>query len=167
MDEIPEKIPELYFDVIARLVPGAVILGIYTIHDNKLSEGLGTLFFGIVFSYALGYLLEISSATLIDFHFLNRFLPGRFDTGRSKLASNAQLWEHCNKKNGTERVIFLKMLAEQALFRSLSVASCVALVFPPDCVARMRWPAAVTLVASINAYYWTSRFLSNRLSAPQ
>ncbi|MFA6546909.1 MAG: hypothetical protein WCS99_21005 [Limisphaerales bacterium] len=180
MDEIPEKIPELQFDVIARLVPGAAVLGIYTIHDNKLSEGLGTLFFGIVFSYLLGYLLELTSATLIEYHFLNSFLIKRFNADpsklasaglrwayRSKLASDGQLWEHCHKKTGPERHVFLKMLAERALFRSLALASCVALAFPPDCVAGMWWPAACILVVSLNAYYWTSRFLSNRLPKPQ
>ena len=49
-------IPEIYYDIIARVVPGALILGTYYGWQDLDLNKLGV---GLIFSYMLGLVLDV------------------------------------------------------------------------------------------------------------
>src|SRR5882757_5259341 len=70
--ELKYDIPELQYDVIARIIPGTAIVAIYTLKiDHHALEGFSGISLGLVFGYIVGFLLELTSLRVIDFSFLS------------------------------------------------------------------------------------------------
>ena len=62
-------IPQIYFDVIARIIPGAISIGLYEF--NYISQSLTTFGFAILCSYFIGMILHIFSIKIYALIFPN------------------------------------------------------------------------------------------------
>src|SRR3954451_13925107 len=60
------KIPEWHFDLIARVIPGMCLIGIYLIDNAELFRSFATVIFGLVFAYVLGFCIEGLAEIVID-----------------------------------------------------------------------------------------------------
>src|SRR6266478_964898 len=135
-------VPEIYYDIIARIVPGALILIAYKWKDIDKGLGAGMLTVGLLFSYILGLVLNLFAA---------RFWDCIYFKWRNKLWKNAKerktdgdLWLWIRSLPIIDRNLYTKMMAEKTLFSSLSFGSlCMCFVPPSEFVMYIgRWYSA-------------------------
>ena len=189
MKSIVDQIPDIQYDSIARIVPGVVLLTAYTAHNSNLWGSASYIAAGLILSYVVGFMLELFSATVVDWKFINIVLaiaesPNtesaatvpqkstnkvvQFIATRCQnigLVSEARLWGSLRDGTIVKKQLLLKMLAERAMFRSLMIASLVALVIPPKLTVgsvHRAWILGVLLM-SMNSFYWVWRFMSEGL----
>ena len=153
-------IPEIYYDIIARIVPGALILVAYRWKDIDRGFDAGMLTVGLLFSYILGLVLSLLAARLWDCTYLK---------WRSKLWKNAKerktdgdLWLWIRSLPLVDRNLYTKMMAEKTLFCSLSVGSFLMCFVPPSefVVHIGRWYSA-GLFAIVSAIFSACMFCEN------
>jgi hypothetical protein len=121
MDKLSELIPEFYYDLIARVTPGAVLCATlaWSVHQrvpiDKLDPVIG-LPLALLVSYLAGFLLDsVSAMTLgrIAGHIFEK-LGTRFPVWR------IDVWKHINEATAnSDRAKLTKMMAERAMARSL------------------------------------------------
>ncbi len=66
MNSFVEQIPDIQYDTIARIVPGVVLLTAYSAHNPQLWGSTGYVAAGLFLSYVVGFMLELFSATVVD-----------------------------------------------------------------------------------------------------
>lgn len=109
---------------------------------------------------------EGGSATTVPKESTNRFV--QFITARwlsNGLVSEGYLWSSLRDGTIANKRLLMKMLAERAMFRSLMIASLVALAIPPKLTVgsvHRAWILGVLLM-SMNGFYWVWRFMSEGL----
>lgn len=138
-----EKIPNFYFDLIARIVPGGLFLALIfrskvaILKDpsfSSLSQAVIVTFVGLVSAYIVGYLLE-TCASSIDWVYERFVIPWlKKEPIRSRLKvfvyenflPSRELWTYyaarrkkLAKEEATEHFFDLKEMAERILFRTL------------------------------------------------
>ena len=62
-------IPEIYYDLIARIVPGTIALGVYGWGEINKGFDLGKLSLGLIFSYMTGLMLNLLAEQFWHFIF--------------------------------------------------------------------------------------------------
>jgi hypothetical protein len=126
-------IPEIYYDIIARVVPGALILGTYYgWQDFDLSK----LGIGLIFFYMLGLVLDVVERPFWRFWF---WLWSKLCKKAKKCETNDQLLEGIRHLPPIDRTLYTKMMAEKTLFSSLSIGALVMCLAPPnECVVHIR-----------------------------
>ena len=123
-------IPEIYYDIIARVVPGALILGTYC--RWKGLDDLNKLGIGLIFSYMLGLVLDVLEGPYSRFWlWLCRKL-----WKHTQRKTNDQLWKWIRDRPLIDRTLYTKMMAEKILFSSLSMGTLLMCIVPPSEGAR-------------------------------
>ena len=147
-DSLFSEIPELTWDIIARLVPGGVALAVYLAHDLTSLTGLGGLACSLAFAYAIGYGVDLLGAAIIDYRILNHLIPIIRRCFRSEHRckylvncvplSEAELFRRRTRlKEDRDKRYALKLIAERAFFRSMVVVSLFMYFLPPMFVQTM------------------------------
>jgi hypothetical protein len=156
-----ENIPEVYFDIIARLVPGAVVIGLYLMHDHKSIDGLGEAFFGLVFSYALGLFLETISGLVIENYVWQPLLKKLNQNGKLlQICKTHLFWKTIRANSEVPNTIKKKVLAERYLFRSLLFAAFLMLIVPPKILCGNRWAIVLAIPVLAYGFYAKTKTLS-------
>lgn len=130
MDKLGELIPNLFYDLIARICPGSLFSAVLLLDPrsqaltlNQLQPAILTLLFFII-SYVVGFLLDICSESIS--YGLNIAISKSFYRYANKDVWALDVWEVMTKHGYHEDssyVLFLrKCIAELALFRSLCLA---------------------------------------------
>lgn len=121
------SVPEIYFDIIARIIPGALIFGLFGL--KKLSEKFGAgsdLIILFIASYLTGIVLGILAGIFwgaVLWIYDRIYEGGKFE----KLHDDGKLWLWIRKLPANERNRFTKMMAELNLFCSLSFGALLML----------------------------------------
>ena len=131
--EIPSSVPEIYFDIIARVVPGAIAIGLYSFGPNLHEFNTPTIgFVALICSYFLGMILHIVSDRLWDWGFYSWQPSAAECCSFFHLYKDADLWRWIRLSLGpTDRNVFTKMMAEKAMFRSTSLIAIASAFYPP------------------------------------
>lgn len=153
-------IPEIYYDLIARVVPGALILVAYGWKDIDKGFNAGMLTVGLIFSYILGLVLSLGAALLWDCTYLK--WRSKFWQNARERKTDGDLWLWIRSLRLVDRNLYTKMMAEKTLFCSLSVGSLLmCFAPPPECVVHIgRWYSA-GLLASCSVIFSMCMFRVN------
>lgn len=168
MNDEVEKIPELFYDVIARIVPGMSVLGLYAIHDAQRFQTIGSVLFGLVFGYLLGHCLELISGLFVDRFLWHPFL--RIMQRRGKLMEiwpQDRLWAWIKEPSSKQYALRLKWMAERVVFRSLVFAAMVMLVWPPEVLDSHYWVIVAVLPILVYSLFRRTQNISNLAIASQ
>jgi hypothetical protein len=122
-------IPEIYYDVIARIVPGALVLGVYRWEDIAKGFNAGTLSVGLIFSYMAGLMLNLVAERF--WHFIYFRWKSKLWASAQARSTDGELWLWIRGIPLIDRNLYTKMMAEKMLFASLSVGSLLMWVVPP------------------------------------
>lgn len=108
--------PELFYDVIGRVIPGAIIIGLYGSSYISESPSNIALLGYIVVAYVLGLAMDVCIGILFD---------------RLPYFNNQKLMNNIRKQSLYNRSVAVKMLGELLLFRSCAVLGIITLIFSP------------------------------------
>ena len=118
-DGIWSLIPQIYYDLIARIIPGIILITIFIIFlgcpclsktiDYKIIIG-----FVLILSYGMGFVLEIACNIIWD----------EFICNEKSFKSDKKLWRWI--RNSDKSILLTKMMAEKAMFRSMVLISIIA-----------------------------------------
>ena len=146
-------IPEIYYDLIARIVPGALILSAYGLGQIDKKFYAGEITFALILSYVIGLVLDILAGWFWWVTFFKRqkfWKKGWKNADRYK--NDGELWLWIRSLRLVDRNLYTKMMAEKMLFASLSLASLfmflIVLIRPPVCplYCISRWYSIVVLI---------------------
>ena len=149
-------IPEIYYDIIARVVPGALILGTYYGWQDLDLNKLGV---GLIFSYMLGLVLDV-----VESPYSHVWLWVWSWVKHNKRKTNDQLWQWIRGLPLTDRTLYTKMMAEKILFSSLSIGTLLMWIFPPKDVCVDRWWFGVAFVLFVWCMSCINKSLSSNMS---
>jgi len=129
--KLDETIPEIYFDIIARIIPGALTILIYfgdrVLQDSNFLRIIASL----LFSYLIGIILDIVSDIV-----LNRIIFRPFfillKIIRIELLSDSILWIKIRNLRADQILVFNKMMAEKAMLRSIILVNLVIFFYRPS-----------------------------------
>jgi hypothetical protein len=146
-------IPEIYYDLISRIVPGALILVAYRWKDIDKGFHAGMLTVGLLFSYVLGLVLNLTAARFWDCTYFKWRSKLRKDAKERK--TDAELWLWIRSLPLVDRKLYTKMMAEKKLFSSLTFGSLWMCFVPPsEFVEHIgRWCSAL-LFAVVSAVFF-------------
>lgn len=178
MNKIKELIPEFFYDLIARITPGSILLVAVCWHWQvspmtlKRFEGTILVALALIASYVLGFFLDHISYMLIYFpdRLVKRILLKRASGSSSKW--KVDTWEVLRStKDDSDTVVLLKMTAERVMIRSVMmiwVISCFLEVPPSDLDIRYKVGVLFVFIGSLylKDYYlydraWTIQKKSN------
>ena len=128
-------IPQVYYDIIARVVPGALVLGTYYGWE-KIENGFDAskLGVGLIFSYMLGLVLDVIEGRFWRFCF---WLGSKLPKKAKRRKTNDELWQWIRSRPRlVDRNLYTKMMAEKILFSSLSIGTLLMCIVPPSECAR-------------------------------
>jgi hypothetical protein len=140
--EIPSSIPEIYFDIIARVVPGAIGIGLYNFESLAPNLTTPTVSFVLVCSYFLGMLLHVVGDSIWSGIFY-RWQPA---IGKRisffRFHGILSLWEWIRGLLPADRAVFTKMMAERSMFQGASLVALAAVFYPPQLICKNYHEAA-------------------------
>src|SRR6266567_4963886 len=132
-------IPEIYYDILARVVPGALILIAYTWKDIGKDFHTSNLTVGLLFSYILGLSLNLVAERFWYYAFKSR---RKIWKGKKQDKTDSDLWLWIRSLPLVDRNLYTKMMAEKMLFSSLNVGSLCMCFVPPFVAHIGRWYSA-------------------------
>lgn len=134
--EIPSSIPEIYFDIIARVIPGVIAIGIYK--PAALSNALSTPALALILlcSYFLGLLLHVVGDSIWWIIFYKWQPRMAKHISWLKVDTIAELWEWIRNLPLVHRAVFTKMMAERSMFQATALIALASVFFPPRAVSK-------------------------------
>jgi hypothetical protein len=117
VEKVSGFIPEVWFDLIGRVVPGTVIVlaAFQTDVFRDLKDlTLGNLAVGLVVVYVVGLVFDVVSDGLFGWIF--SALAQRWEKA---FYSNKDLWEKAESRPANQRNVIIKIVAEGTLLKSL------------------------------------------------
>lgn len=161
MDKLASLVPEIYYDLIARVVPGSVLCVILAVSVNvelaplQLLGGALLSALALLISYATGFVLDIFSGALLEW-------PNRgifWVLGRVSSAWQTDVWEAiANETSGAHAAKLTKMMAERALLRSLMVLSVALWLLESWPMGNLSTQTKAALVIVIVLVYYRMEF---------
>jgi hypothetical protein len=131
--QVKEFIPESWFDLIARMVPGSLILAITLRRYAMQDLNIASLVIGLIAAYAVGFFMEIASSVALkglpENHYIRGvctqpFLPLRSPNQMDRSEKYIDLWAKMDKSSlVSARQATLKMLAELSMIRTFTFIS--------------------------------------------
>ncbi len=143
-----ELVPEVYFDLIARVVPGVVaavaIVGGVAVSGALQEIGkIGLVLIGLLGAYAVGLVLDVAGDTISE-----NLISVWNATSQRKVRKNLELCQRIDQIDDRHlAALFTKLMAERVLVRSLSLLSLLALAFPAWPAATVPWSAKLISAA--------------------
>jgi hypothetical protein len=134
--EVPSSIPEIYFDIIARVVPGAIAIAAYKFDSLSTNLNTPTISFALLCSYFIGMVLQIIGELI--WKVWNNIRP-KLPTINPKLKlfklhPLLKIWKWLRHLPIAERPVFTKMLAERSMFQATALLGLFWIFFPPPIV---------------------------------
>jgi hypothetical protein len=131
------NIPNFYYDIMTRIIPGCVLIGSYSDFGKiSISEFQSSVFF-LLSAYLLGYVLNLFSVDIWDKVFYTR----KYSTKVFKKLNGyneRDVWDLIRKKVQPEnRDILIKMLSEFLMMKSLSLVAAIWLISPPNLFSKI------------------------------
>lgn len=137
MSEIEKAIglvPEIYFDFIGRIVPGALGTLALAVHPDVVPKvttisallgSTGLVFVGFLFSYLIGLILDVVGDAFSEavFWVANRVSP-------LELRTIDQLFDQVGRARPDFAPVLLKIVAEVVALRSLLLLALLAMIHP-------------------------------------
>ncbi len=165
LEKLAGLVPEIYYDLIARLIPGSFALVAIGSHFREklaplahLNEALLTLL-ALAATYALGFLLDIAAGIVLNqiANPLIRKSLSRFRNAESRKLDDVEPWDTVREMaNQSAAAVIGKMLAEESFLRNASVLYLIFWLVRFDPVSSM--PACTNLLILIAflavQYYW-------------
>ena len=144
-NKLSKIVPEFWHDIIARIVPGFLILiATYPAAIGESEISFGELGLGLLSAYVIGFTFDILSQIVF------RLVP-RYDRARTKIYDTIDALP-------AYRDLLIKMFAEAVLFRSLCFYWLLQLIAAG---AKLVWPSQ--LPSEITIYPWWLAVLSTAL----
>ena len=114
VEKLSGLVPEVWFDLIARVIPGAIILFVSTQSTAISNVTIGGLAIGIVVVYLIGMVFDLCSSICFEWVFAAcaKLAPGLFVPG-------AKIWKAIDTLPRAAHGLLVKMMAEGIMFRSL------------------------------------------------
>jgi hypothetical protein len=165
LDDVGTLVPEFYYDLIARIVPGAVLSLLvaweWRSHLSPLLAlgGAIVLPVGFVVSYVSGFFLDaISDVTVGRLnHLLYRLFHGVVGSGvwRTRTLQQIRLANRQDSSGINRRAFLIKMVAEKCMSRNLMVAwiACWSLGLSMPFRISFGWRILI-LAVLVTSYYW-------------
>jgi hypothetical protein len=157
LEDHVSKIPYVFYDIIARIVPGMFIVGIYMAHDEERFKSIGSAIFGIVFAYVLGFCFNVISKGP-DWIYLN--LKNKI---AKKPVSEKEMWTWTREDLSLPEVLKIKMMAERSFFLSLLLASILMCFWSPIILKTHRWAAPLAIPVFVAGFYGKTENISKRV----
>lgn len=140
-----ELVPEVYFDLIARIVPGSMSLVVVLLKydvEGRLPDlgSLGSVLIGLLLAYGVGLTLDVIGDTVTDALTVvwNRITP-------KPILRNLDICRAIDRvEDRSLASVLTKLMAEKALVRSLALVSLALLAVPPRPSAIVPWWVAAT-----------------------
>lgn len=127
LESSSKLVPRIFYDLIARIVPGTLVLFLYFHDEITDSPEWSTITVGIILAYSIGLVLEKSSDLLLT-PCLRKLQRSRRrnqnkDSGRPRLDyssySEGSIWKWINNSTDRELPRLLKLMAEKNSLRSM------------------------------------------------
>ena len=134
-------VPEAWFDLIARVVPGAIILVASTQNTAVSNVTIGGFAIGVLIAYAIGMVFDLCSSVCFEWVFgaCAKCCPNSFTDG-------AKMWQAIDTHSGNSHGLLVKIMAEGIMFRSLFAFAVLHLSLA---IATMKIPALAAVVQQI------------------
>lgn len=142
-------IPEFYYDLIGRVLPGTLLAFLYLWPKSAEVAHFGTIRVAVAASscYLLGLTLDVFTEQVFHYtHRLLRPLTKRFPFFR--VEDDGTLWSWTRTLPVGEQILIKKMFAEKALFRIATFASLVFAVSPPRILREFPYPITISLICA-------------------
>lgn len=165
MQNIADYIPEVQYDITARVIPGFAFIGLVQIHYpnwmmNDQAFGFASY---LVASYIVGFLIEqvlVKLESTVLRWFTRKFLKS--------IAIVDDLWTYYNNcSDKSEKAVFLKKMGERTMFLSLALVSLSTYALPlriyNEFIYGNLYMPALLFVLCINAFYHVSRGATHHL----
>jgi preprotein translocase subunit Sss1 len=148
VEKVSGFIPEVWFDLSARVVPGAVIVLASSPTDFVWGKSFCRVALGLVIVYVVGFAVDVASEGIFGWVFwpLNKWWPNCFLRYR-------QLWDDIERLAADQRNVIVKMAAEAVLLRSLFFYCVVQLCLQMTacwCGGTITW----TPLSQLKLYPW-------------
>lgn len=128
-DNALSLIPEIFFDIIGRVIPGLILIILYQLPTCAMQITNLDIALELIASYVIGFLLEIITQTIEYVIYLGvRSVPIKIICHNYCYTDN-KLWK-CIRKSGNY-LNSIKMMAEKSMFRSLTLVAIIIFIWPP------------------------------------
>ena len=153
LKDLSSIVPELYFDVIARLVPGLLIL-FTTVAGNRLSSSIGGIAIALILAYVVGFFCDVFSDAvmgLCEYLFFKLFK-------KDKAISCQSISDQISRLENQKRNVMLKLFAEFVMLRTFLLFLLVQLFLIAidktsifyftsfDFYKRVKYPGGITAI---------------------
>lgn len=126
-DEKLSVIPEVYFDIIGRLIPGGLLLGVYFFRNLKEDLNFPTTVFAFICSYSIGFSLNILG------EFISVIVSKIEYIFKEKPVETEDIWGKIRKDlRESDKVLMIKLYAEFAMFKSLTIGIIICMIYRPN-----------------------------------
>ena len=149
MKEIPSLIPFFFYDLIARIAPGAILIGVHRRGWIQQIDGVSDLALFVGFSWAGGVLLDLSGAFLVQLWNIVFPSPPRVKSAKPDYRFDVFRFTP-DRANA-----LLRVMAQQIFLRSLALVNLSAFPKVVAIVERSCWPARFEMVgAFVGIIFW-------------
>lgn len=163
--DLTENVTELQFDVIGRIVPGAVVVCAYTWHMKLDTSAFSILSIGLITSYVIGFVLELVVMKFFIWPVSDPVLRWyRKKNPKCRLLYDHGMWDVVRSKPAEHQRVFVKRIAEKTMFRSLTFASLLGFALPPVSLRPHLWWLLVAAGVFSLCYWVQIRALSYDLT---
>lgn len=131
LGKIKDTIPEIYFDIIARIIPGALSILVFVGERVLIDNGFLRIVSCLLFSYLCGIVIDISSDMILNRILFRPFFL-LFKLFRIPILSDSILWIKIRKLQEKQGLVFNKMMAEKAMLRGIILLNLVVLFVRPS-----------------------------------
>jgi nicotinamide riboside transporter PnuC len=132
--EFISSIPEFFYDLIARLIPGSIFIVLYIYELPSKSEELNvlTISFAIIISYFLGIIFSLIGTEVWGLMLFNHKELLKIYFPKNVMYTDQYIWNISRSSfKPADRKLITKMMAEKTMFCSTSLIFFIALIFPP------------------------------------
>jgi hypothetical protein len=164
--KLSDYIPEFYFDIIARLVPGGLTCIIYGWQSLGTLGSAFSILIGLVVSYFLGILLDVVSDLVLGRLVFRWFISAlkKFVRLYTFMPDN-ELWLLIRQLPEKQVIIFNKMMAEKAMLRSAILVNIIAFFYPPSLIPAHRTLLVcfISLIVLLLCHFMLQLYVSERI----
>jgi hypothetical protein len=142
-------IPEFYYDLIGRVLPGTLIAFLYLWPMSAKVAHFGAIRGAVAASscYLLGLTLDVFTDQV--FHWTHRVLrPLTKQISFLRVEDDGTLWSWTRTQPAGEQILLKKMFAEKALFRIATFASLASAISPPRILQECPYPITISLMCT-------------------
>lgn len=141
-------VPEFYYDLIGRVLPGVLVGLIYGWIGDIQSLNFGSISLGIVLGYFIGLTLDVCSDRI--FYHANRIIvyPVTKAVPFLRVDDDGTLWSWTRTLSSGEQIPLKKMFAEKGLFRIAAFVAILSLFYPPPILRDYPNPRMISLAVA-------------------